>query len=58
MIDEGVVNELMMWLTGGLAQMEAQLRWKQILARSKRWMEEVMRMGVMIGMVVEGMPHI
>jgi len=41
MIDEAVVNDPMMWLTGGSA-----------------WMEEVMEMGVMIGMVVEGIPHI
>jgi len=28
MIDETVINELMMWLAGGLAQMEANISWK------------------------------
>jgi len=29
MIDVPVANELMMWLTGGSAQMEANIVWKQ-----------------------------
>ena len=29
MIDETIVNELMMWLTGGSAQMEANISQKQ-----------------------------